>query len=218
MKATIPAQIAQTNCSIEVEIIDTDIPLLLSKPCLQKADTVLDLKNDKVKMFNKNVDFKLSSNGHYPVNILPNDVSHFHETEQILILEQCTSEAEKIKISTKIHRQFEQYTSEAEKIKISTKIHRQFEQYTSEAEKIKISTKIHRQFGHTFPDNMKPLLTKSKLLHQKISTLVDKIYKGCNTSIYMRPTPKPVASVKLPLLIIPLPWIYILQQCSYKKH
>ena len=191
MKATIPPQIAQTNCSIEVEIIDTDIPLLLSKPCLQKADTVLDLKNDKVKMFNKNVDFKLSSNGHYPVNILPNDVSHFHETEQILILEQCTSEAEKIKISTKIHRQFEQYTSEAEKIKISTK--------------------IHRQFGHTFPDNMKPLLTKSKLLHQKISTLVDKIYKGCNTSIYMRPTPKPVASVKLPLLIIPLPWIYILR-------
>ena len=191
MKATIPAQIAQTNCSIEVEIIDTDIPLLLSKPCLQKADTVLDLKNDKVKMFNKNVDFKLSSNGHYPVNILPNDVSHFHETEQILILEQCTSEAEKIKISTKIHRQFEQYTSEAEKIKISTK--------------------IHLQFGHTFPDNMKPLLTKSKLLHQKISTLVDKIYKGCNTSIYMRPTPKPVASVKLPLLIIPLPWIYILR-------
>ena len=191
MKATIPAHIAQTNCSIEVEIIDTDIPLLLSKPCLQKADTVLDLKNDKVKMFNKNVDFKLSSNGHYPVNILPNDVSHFHETEQILILEQCTSEAEKIKISTKIHRQFEQYTSQAEKIKISTK--------------------IHRQFGHTFPDNMKPLLTKSKLLHQKISTLVDKIYKGCNTSIYMRPTPKPVVSVKLPLLIIPLPWIYILR-------
>ena len=191
MKATIPAQIAQTNCSIEVEIIDTDIPLLLSKPCLQKADTVLDFKNDKVKMFNKNVDFKLSSNGHYPVNILPNDVSHFHETEQILILEQCTSEAEKIKISTKIQRQFEQYTSEAEKIKISTK--------------------IHRQFGHTFPDNMKPLLTKSKLLHQKISTFVDKIYKGCNTSIYMRPTPKPVASVKLPLLIIPLPWICILR-------
>ena len=191
MKATIPAQIAQTNCSIEVEIIDTDIPLLLSKPCLQKADTVLDLKNDKVKMFNKNVDFKLSSNGHYPINILPNDVSHFHETEQILILEQCTSEAEKIKISTKIHRQFEQYKSEAEKIKISTK--------------------IHRQFGHAFPDNMKPLLTKSKLLHQKISTLVDKIYKGCNTSIYMRPTPKPVVSVKLPLLIIPLPWIYILR-------
>ena len=43
MKATTPAQIAQTNCSIEVEIIDTDIPPLLSKSSLQKADTVLDL-------------------------------------------------------------------------------------------------------------------------------------------------------------------------------
>ena len=56
-------------------------------------------------MFNKNADFKLSSNGHYADNISPN-VSNFHETKQILILEQCTSEAEKIKTLTKIHRQF----------------------------------------------------------------------------------------------------------------
>ena len=83
MKATIPAQIAQTNCSTEVEIIDADIPLLLSKSSLQKADSVLDLKNDKVKMFNKDVDFQLSSNGHYAVNILPNNISNFHGTEQI---------------------------------------------------------------------------------------------------------------------------------------
>ena len=61
------------------------------------------LKNDKVKMFNKDVDFKLSSNGHYAVNILPNDISNFHKTEQIIILEQCTIEAEKIKTLKKIH-------------------------------------------------------------------------------------------------------------------
>ena len=106
MKATIPAQIAQTNCQIEGEIIDADIPLLLSKSSLQKAHTVLDLKNDKVKMFNKNVDFKLSTNGHDAVNILPNNVSNFQETEQILILEKCTYEAKKIKTLTKIHWQF----------------------------------------------------------------------------------------------------------------
>ena len=94
LKATIPAQIAQTNCSFKVEITDADITLLLSKSSLQKADTVLDLKNDKVKMFNKDADFKLSSNGHYAVNTLPN-VSNFHETKQILLLEQCKSEAEK---------------------------------------------------------------------------------------------------------------------------
>ena len=97
MKATIPAQIAQTNCQIEGEIIDADIPLLLSKSSLQKAHTVLDLKNDKVKMFNKNVDFKLSTNGHDAVNILPNNVSNFQETEQILILEKCKYEAKKLK-------------------------------------------------------------------------------------------------------------------------
>ena len=59
-------------------------------------------------MFNKDVDFKLSSNGHYAVNILPNDISNFHKTEQIIILEQCTIEAEKIKTLKKIHWQFGQ--------------------------------------------------------------------------------------------------------------
>ena len=149
MKATIPAQIAQTNCSIKLEIIDADFPLLLSKSSLQKADNVLDLKNDKVKMFNKNADFKLSSNGHYAVN----DVSNFHGTEQILIIEECTSEAEKIKTLTK----------------------------------------IQQQFGHASPDNIKHLPKNSNSLDQKISTLVDKIYKDCNTcKLYKRPTPKPV--------------------------
>ena len=48
MKAMIPVQIAQlfyqTNCSIEVEIIDADVPLLLIKSSQQKADTVLGFK------------------------------------------------------------------------------------------------------------------------------------------------------------------------------
>ena len=105
MKATVPVQIAQTNYSIKVEINDDAIPLLLSKSSLQKADTVLDFKNDKVKMFNKNVHFKLLSNGHYAVDILPNDVLNFHETGQMLILVQCTSEAEKITPLTKTDQQ-----------------------------------------------------------------------------------------------------------------
>ena len=48
-------------------------------------------------MFKDFKDFKLSSYGNYAVNTLPNQVSNVHETEQILILEQCTSEVEKLK-------------------------------------------------------------------------------------------------------------------------
>ena len=47
----------------------------------KKVNTVLNLKIDKIKMFNKNVDFKLSSSWHYAVNILPNDASNFYETK-----------------------------------------------------------------------------------------------------------------------------------------
>ncbi|CAG2194339.1 unnamed protein product [Mytilus edulis] len=70
MRATIPAQIPSTNCKIETEIVKADIPLLLSKASLKKAGTVLDLKNDRAIMFNKPLKIKLTSSGHYCVNIV----------------------------------------------------------------------------------------------------------------------------------------------------
>ncbi|KAL5018539.1 hypothetical protein ScPMuIL_004261 [Solemya velum] len=39
---TIPAKIGETVCNIETEIVGVDIPLLLSKPSLKRAETVLD--------------------------------------------------------------------------------------------------------------------------------------------------------------------------------
>ena len=49
----IPAQIDKKNCSINTEIVDENIPLLLSKTSLKKANTVLNLSNDEIKMFNQ---------------------------------------------------------------------------------------------------------------------------------------------------------------------
>ena len=47
----IPAKIGDVECSIETEVVPTNIPLLLSKTSLQRAGTVLDLKSDKATMF-----------------------------------------------------------------------------------------------------------------------------------------------------------------------
>ena len=66
-KATICAKIGKTTCNIEVEIVDAKIPLLLGKSLLKKANTLIDLQNDKVTMFDEDIDIKLSSNGHYAI-------------------------------------------------------------------------------------------------------------------------------------------------------
>ena len=55
---------------IQTEILDEKIPLLLSKTSFKKADTYLNIKDDKIKMFDEDIDVCVSTNGHYAVNIL----------------------------------------------------------------------------------------------------------------------------------------------------
>ncbi|KAL5006315.1 hypothetical protein ScPMuIL_015121 [Solemya velum] len=50
-KVTIPAKIWKMKCNIEAEVVKADIPLLLSKESLKRAETVLDLSNDSATMF-----------------------------------------------------------------------------------------------------------------------------------------------------------------------
>ena len=56
---TLPARIGTTDCNISAEVVEADIPPLLSKSSLQKAGAVLDLKNNTVEMFNKPIDSNL---------------------------------------------------------------------------------------------------------------------------------------------------------------
>ena len=83
----IPAKIGQKNCFINTEIVDENIPLLLSKTSLKKANIILNLSNDEIKMFNQKIQTKNSFNGHYSISILPDPTSNFDEIEEILIFE-----------------------------------------------------------------------------------------------------------------------------------
>ena len=72
MKATIPAQIGDTRCTIETEVVNVELPLLLSKESLKRANTVLDMSNDKATMFQQPIDLNYTSTGHYCINICNN--------------------------------------------------------------------------------------------------------------------------------------------------
>lgn len=68
-KVVIPAVIADTRCKIEIEILDINIPLILSKTSLKKANGILDLKNDYASLFGRPVKLKSSDSGHYFIEI-----------------------------------------------------------------------------------------------------------------------------------------------------
>ena len=66
-KATILAKIGKTECYIQTEIVNEKIPLLLSKSSLKKADTYINIKDDKVQMLDQDINVCMSTNGHYAV-------------------------------------------------------------------------------------------------------------------------------------------------------
>lgn len=70
-QAIVPIRIRSSHCCIQTEIVDEKSPLLLSKATLKKAQTVLNLKEDRLRMFNEDIDICLPSNRHYTVEILP---------------------------------------------------------------------------------------------------------------------------------------------------
>ena len=102
----IPAQIGQKDCFINTEIVDENIPLLLSKTSLKKANTTLNLSNDEIKMFHQKIQTKNSFNGYYSILILPDPTSNLDEMEEVLIFEDNDTLGSKQKKNKKLHRQF----------------------------------------------------------------------------------------------------------------
>merc|ERR1712004_32924 len=66
-----PAMIAGRLVTIESHIVKSKIPLLWSRSSMKKAGTVLDLPEDRAKIFDQWVDLNLTTVGHYSLEILP---------------------------------------------------------------------------------------------------------------------------------------------------
>lgn len=98
-----PAMIGETKCKISTEVVNCDIPLLLSKDSLKKASTVLDLCNDTATMFGNPVDLEFTSSGHYCVNLKGKneDVNMMNEVMALNVETVCDK-----RMLVKLHRQF----------------------------------------------------------------------------------------------------------------
>ena len=106
-KITLSCVIADIEVSIVTDVVDSDIPLLLSKDSMKRARTCLNFENNSVTMFKKKIPLRCTLSGHYhfPITKPLLDKNKF---KHILFIKEISSKnkSEKIKIATKLHRQF----------------------------------------------------------------------------------------------------------------
>ena len=66
---TFHAQIGKEDIMIKSDVIDSDLPLLLSKSAMKKANVKIDFSNDVVNMLNQKINIVFTASGHYAVPI-----------------------------------------------------------------------------------------------------------------------------------------------------
>ena len=107
----IPVFIGNSKYMIESEIVDNEIPLLLSRNSMKTANMILNLKDDTARIGNKVIDLACTNTWHYclPLTkfLLRDDIKVYN-----IILNTSNLEEEKRSKALKRHRQFSQTTKE----------------------------------------------------------------------------------------------------------
>ena len=109
----LPCRLAGKTVEIATDVVDSDIPLLLSKSSMKKSNTVLNFVNDSVSIFGKNLKLKCTSSGHYYIPL--SRLSGVDNINFVLIATQDISASSmdgKRKIAIKLHRQFSHPSSD----------------------------------------------------------------------------------------------------------
>ena len=111
-KAYIPAYIGNRKVRIETEVVDKELPLLLSKEAMKKAGMMIDFTNDSAQIFGFHINLEITSSGHYTIalsktrNFLNNNINQEEEKAFIAVDVDKMSYQEKEKMVTKLHNQF----------------------------------------------------------------------------------------------------------------
>ena len=104
----IPVIIANEIHELEIDVINSDIPLLLSKEHMKKLGIAINLINDSATANEKSIKLHTTSAGHYIINLLgqdDNEDSMVMEHIMLINLEESTIR-EQYKMLDKLHRQF----------------------------------------------------------------------------------------------------------------
>ena len=103
MEVTFPVSVLGVKGTLTCDVLEGNLPLLLSKEAIKKAKFKIDLETDELKAFNKTLKLKSTSSGHY---ILP----LIERTEQVFHVAHDYRDS---KVLAKLHKQFAHCSPEA---------------------------------------------------------------------------------------------------------
>ena len=103
----IPISLESRNAMLNTDIVASDIPLLLSRKSMKKAN--ITLKNDHVVIFDQSIQLLVTKSRHYaipinPYKTIPNNVTSGVNTNVTLVATE--NNKSKNDIAIKLHRQF----------------------------------------------------------------------------------------------------------------
>ena len=97
-----PGRLAGKDVMFMSHVVDSNIPLLWSRPAMARAGTILDLPGDRANILGKWVELDLTGVGHYALDILPRG----EEAAEQCLATLPTDAKEKEDTLRKLHRQF----------------------------------------------------------------------------------------------------------------
>jgi transposase InsO family protein len=101
----LPAVLAGKNVTIQTDVVESDIPLLLSKIAMKKLKMKIDLDKDKCEIFGQEVELMTTSSGHYCLNLL-NKSKDDEDFAWVLAVDLASlSNEEQFKSIVKLHKQ-----------------------------------------------------------------------------------------------------------------
>ena len=156
-----PAVLGEKQVLIGSDVVNTEIPLLLSKSTMKKAKTVIDFEHDTVKMFGKKVKLMYTSRGgHYCIS-LNKKVQASYESDSSMVyfvnLKKIKdfSTSEKSKTAAKLHKQFCHCTGKRLK-KLCVDAGVKDKEMLKLVEEVRENCKLCEKYGSTPP---KPVVT-----------------------------------------------------------
>ena len=103
---TLPIQIGSQHVKLRTNVVDCDVPLLLSRESLKRANAEIDFRTDSVSLLGEKVEVKVSKSGHLCVSLEPRRGTH--NVKQVLFssplnVNDVSGNEKKI---LKLHKQF----------------------------------------------------------------------------------------------------------------
>ena len=106
-KVRLPAKIGSKSVQIETDVVEAEIPMLLSKVSMKKANAKLDFVQDSVDIFGESLKLNFTTSGHYMIDLNPKEIDLTELEENLTLFSiQNASQQDKERMAAKLHTQF----------------------------------------------------------------------------------------------------------------